>query len=355
VGKGLRTASTRAGEGLVGRLSAIRESSLSAGRTLAARAAEEKARRAEAARAAAVVKAQRDEEMRIAAAAAREKRAEEMRVAAVAARERREEAERVAMAAAKEREQAERVAAAEAKERKERADRAAEAAAKERAEAKRAADAAARERAEEKRVADAAARERAEEKRAAEAAARERQEQKPPVLKLEKPSIAKPAGRPAAAAAANQTAIADLEDTNEWDPPFRYFALASREGFVLVTKPSGGSADQPESWTLEEPESGLLLTVLTSDRSVRESTLHYNVRTDDESLLHRTPPEYRDLESRTVYVREPAIEHLRARCRRLRAAGNLVPEWKVSPPIELRHPARKNVATANGPRDQDSA
>jgi hypothetical protein len=136
----------------------------------------------------------------------------------------------------------------------------------------------------------------------------------------------------------------DLEDTAASDPPFRYLALAAREGFVVVANSENGSGDHLEHWVLDEPEAGVLLTVITSDSAVRESTLHYNLRTDDDALLERTPPEHRDLDSRTIYVREPAVEHLRARCRRLRASGALVREWKVSPPIDLPHPSR----TANG-------
>jgi hypothetical protein len=145
---------------------------------------------------------------------------------------------------------------------------------------------------------------------------------------------------PAVPVAALQSQPADLEDTTASDAPFRYFALATREGFGVVAKPDGNSADRLEFWVLDEPSSGILLTVVTSDRAVREATLHYNLRTDDDRRLRDTPPEHRDLDSRTIYVRETAIEHLRARCRRLRAAGELVREWKVSPPIDLPHPAR---------------
>jgi hypothetical protein len=79
----------------------------------------------------------------------------------------------------------------------------------------------------------------------------------------------------------------------------------------------------------------MLLTVVTSDLGVREAVLHYNLRTDDDGLLRRTPPEHRDLDSRTMYVRESAVEGLRARIRCLRATGALVREWKISPPIDL--------------------
>jgi len=110
---------------------------------------------------------------------------------------------------------------------------------------------------------------------------------------------------------------------------------ASREGFVLIAnaKRSGRS----ELWVLEDPETGMLLTVVTSDLSVRESILHYNLRTEDDSLLEATAPEHRDLESRTIYGREPCLHDLRARCRRLRATGALERDWKVTPTFQ--HPA----------------
>ena len=93
-----------------------------------------------------------------------------------------------------------------------------------------------------------------------------------------------------------------------------------------------GTPDRPETvWLLIEPSSGLRLTLVTNDEGVREANLHCNLRTDDESLLRATPPEYRDVESRTIYVREACLGSLRARCRRLRATGKLEPDWKVAP------------------------
>ena len=128
----------------------------------------------------------------------------------------------------------------------------------------------------------------------------------------------------------------DLEDTAASDPPFRFLALASRDGFALIT--NSQTSDQSDFWLLEDPDSGMLLTVVTSDLGVREAVLHYNLRTDDEGRFQRTPPEYRDLGSRTIYARESVVEGLRARVRRLRATGRLVREWKGTPPIELPHP-----------------
>jgi hypothetical protein len=135
----------------------------------------------------------------------------------------------------------------------------------------------------------------------------------------------------------------DDDDTSKQDAPFRYLALASREGFVLITHTDSGRADKLELWLLEQPEVGILLTVLTSDRSVCEATLHYNVHVDDDARLNLTPAEYRDVESRTIYVREAALENLRARCQRLRETGALVREWKVSPPIGLPPTSRSQI------------
>jgi hypothetical protein len=156
--------------------------------------------------------------------------------------------------------------------------------------------------------------------------------------------------RPAPAPPVRAVPSPDGEDTSRHDPPFRYLALASREGFVVITNSDSGRADHLDSWLLEQPELGMLLTVLTSDRSVCEAMLHYNLRVDDDARLSRTPREYRDLESRTIYVREATVENLRARCQQLRATGALVREWKVSPPIDLPQPARSAIPESYRPR-----
>ena len=129
---------------------------------------------------------------------------------------------------------------------------------------------------------------------------------------------------------------ADVEDTTATDGPYRYLALARREGFEVSQKIERGNDDHPETvWLLHESESGLRLIVVTTDAEVREASLHYNVRTEDESLLRVTAPEHRDLASRTIYAREACLHDLRARCRRLRATGTLEPDWKVSPSSQL--------------------
>jgi hypothetical protein len=124
--------------------------------------------------------------------------------------------------------------------------------------------------------------------------------------------------------------VADEDDTTARDRPYRYLALARREGFVVDASYERGVPDHPETlWVLNEPETGLLLTVVTSDSEVREAILQYNLHVDDTEILEAAPPEERDMTSGTLYFREPCANRLRARVRRLRATGALEREWKV--------------------------
>lgn len=124
--------------------------------------------------------------------------------------------------------------------------------------------------------------------------------------------------------------VADEEDTTARDRPYRYLALARREGFVVEASYERGKPDHPETlWVLNEPDTGLLLTVVTSDSEVREAILQYNLHVDDAEILEAAPPEERDLTSGTLHFREPCANRLRARVRRLRATGALEREWKV--------------------------
>ena len=124
--------------------------------------------------------------------------------------------------------------------------------------------------------------------------------------------------------------VVDEDDTTARDRPYRYLALARREGFVVDASYERGIPDHPETlWVLNEPETGLLLTVVTSDSEVREAILQYNLHIDDAEILEAAPPEERDLTSGTLYFREPCANRLRARVRRLRATGALEREWKV--------------------------
>jgi hypothetical protein len=146
------------------------------------------------------------------------------------------------------------------------------------------------------------------------------------------PPVERPIARPVRRSQPTPAILADVEDTTAGDSPYRYLALARREGFQVGAKLERGTPDRPETvWLLIEPASGLRLTLVTNDEGVREASLHCNLRTDDEALLRATPPEYRDVESRTIYVREACVVSLRARCRRLRATGKLEPDWKVAP------------------------
>ena len=73
---------------------------------------------------------------------------------------------------------------------------------------------------------------------------------------------------------------------------------------------------------------------------MREASLHYNLRTSADSAEETTAPEHRDVESGTIYGREPCLDNLRALCRRLRATGALERDWKAVPTsLDPRQPA----------------
>jgi len=128
--------------------------------------------------------------------------------------------------------------------------------------------------------------------------------------------------------------IDDGEDTTAVDHPYRYLALARREGFQVSANLEVTRAEGTETvWLLNEEEFGLQIILVTSDVAVVDATLHYNVRVKDDAVLRATRPEHRHLDSRTIYVRESCVESLRARCRHLRATGALERNWKVTPHI----------------------
>ena len=129
--------------------------------------------------------------------------------------------------------------------------------------------------------------------------------------------------------------LPDVEDTTAADGPYRYLALARREGFEVTEKIERGSPEHLETiWLLHEAQFGLRLIVVTSDEKVREASLHYNMRTEEVALNGASTPEHSNGESRTVYGREECLQGLRARCRRLRATGALERDWKVAPTSE---------------------
>jgi hypothetical protein len=208
----------------------------------------------------------------------------------------------------------------------------AERVAKEHEFARRAAEAA------ERKVAEAQARQERERK-AAEAHAQQEIERKAAEARAKREADER-AERRAAEALAKQQAqrmtkkpladAGDSEDTTARDRPYRYLALARREGFVVDASYERGDPEHPETlWVLNEPDTGLFLTVVTSDTEIREANLQYNLHIDDIEVLEAAPPEERDMTTRTLHFREPCANHLRARVRRLRATGALEPEWKV--------------------------
>lgn len=308
-------------------------------RKKAAEEARRKAAEAEQRRVAAADKARREaeeEEKRRAAAAETRRQAAE-----AAARRRAAEAEarRVAEAEAEARRRAEAEAQARREEEEAEARRLAEAEARQRAreaEARRMS-----EEAEARRIAEAVeARRKAEEDAEEErrkaavaevlrisvevAAMREKLARAPAPVEGAKP-------KPARAG----SALPDVEDTTASDGPYRYLALARREGFEVTEKIERGTAEQPETiWLLHESEFGLRLIVVTTDETVREASLHYNLRTTDGASDGTTALENNGSEPRTVYGREDCLQGLRSRCRRLRATGALERDWKVAPTAE---------------------
>jgi hypothetical protein len=308
-------------------------------RKKAAEEARRKAAEAEQRRVAAADKARREaeeEEKRRAAAAETRRQAAE-----AAARRRAAEAEarRVAEAEAEARRRAEAEAQARREEEEAEARRLAEAEARQRAreaEARRMS-----EEAEARRIAEAVeARRKAEEDAEEErrkaavaevlrisvevAAMREKLARAPAPVEGAKP-------KPARAG----SALPDVEDTTASDGPYRYLALARREGFEVTEKIERGTAEQPETiWLLHESEFGLRLIVVTTDETVREASLHYNLRTADGASNGTTALENNGSEPRTVYGREDCLQGLRSRCRRLRATGALERDWKVAPTAE---------------------
>ena len=134
--------------------------------------------------------------------------------------------------------------------------------------------------------------------------------------------------------------VDDGEDTTAVDHPYRYLALARREGFQVSANLEVTLAEGTETvWLLNEEQFGLQIILVTSDVAVVDATLHYNVRVKDDAVLRATRPEHRHIDSRTIYIRESCVESLRARCRQLRATGALQRDWKVTPHIYPPGPA----------------
>ena len=143
--------------------------------------------------------------------------------------------------------------------------------------------------------------------------------------------------------------VSDADDTSTLDTPERYVELARSEGFFVTAKFDTTNPDTRESvWVLNEPYSGFLLTLVTTDTQVIDASLHYNLHAEDVDVLNATFPEHRDLRTRKIYMREGCVDRLRARCRRLRAAGILERNWSVTPTLYLLTPAEWESETLTG-------
>jgi hypothetical protein len=128
--------------------------------------------------------------------------------------------------------------------------------------------------------------------------------------------------------------LADVDDTTAADTPDRYLMLAKRDGFEVAQKIDRSMTETV--WLLLDADTGMRVIVVTTDTQVRDASLHYNLRVDDSGA-----PALEDGErpTRTVYRSETCLQHLRARCRRLRATGALERDWKALPDERTPMPA----------------
>ena len=143
--------------------------------------------------------------------------------------------------------------------------------------------------------------------------------------------------------------LPESADTSSLDSPERYLRVALLEGFFIAGKfaARAGSADET-LWILNEPYSSFLLTVVTDKVQVLDAILHYNVHTDDVSLLNSAFPEHRDPASGTLYMRRSCVDGLRALCGRLRATNALHRDWKVGPTIYMLTPGEWELEVDQG-------
>lgn len=120
----------------------------------------------------------------------------------------------------------------------------------------------------------------------------------------------------------------------------RFLALAEEAGFVVVARFTAEAEHGPPETlsVLYLPAGGILMEVVSAGPAVLDARIHYNVHTDDAAALQAAFEEHRDVESQTLYVRQSYPDDLLAACRRLRAEGRLVAEWRVSPFIYLLTP-----------------
>ena len=176
-----------------------------------------------------------------------------------------------------------------------------------------------------------------------------------------------PTGRPAQHQAATDTTreqgppasqpesdidYVDYADTTEGNRIERYIAIARKDGFWVAAKfnAEASPGERETLWVLQDPYAGLLLTVTANDTRVLEASLHYNVHVNDPEALQSTFSEHRNDEAQVIYVRESAIDQLRARSERARATGQLQREWKVTPTIYFVTPNEWDaVASGDAP------
>ena len=185
--------------------------------------------------------------------------------------------------------------------------------------------------------------------RAEEAAPARSQSSPPPPDRTAKPQAAAdiaPKQRPPASQPEPNVDNADTAEDNSIE---RYIAIARRDGFHVAAKfeVEAWPNERETLWVLQDPYAGLLLTVTANDARVVEATLHYNVHVADPEALQSTFSEHRNDEAQVIYVRESAINELRARSERARATGELQREWKVTPTIYFVTPSEWDAAASD--------
>ena len=141
----------------------------------------------------------------------------------------------------------------------------------------------------------------------------------------------------------------DYADTAEDNSIERYIAIARKDGFHVAAKfdVEAWPNEHETLWVLQDPYAGLLLTVTANDARVLEASLHYNIHVTDPEALQSAFSEHRNDEAQVIYVRESAINELRARSERARGTGELQREWKVTPTIYFVTPSEWDAAASD--------
>jgi len=184
----------------------------------------------------------------------------------------------------------------------------------------------------------------------------ERAEEAAPAPSQSSPPTDRPPKREAADIAPKQRPSAsqpqpnvDYADTAEDNSIERYIAIARRDGFNVAAKFDVEALpnESEKQWVIKEPYAGLLLTVTDNDARVLEESLHYNIHVTDPEALQSAFSEHRNDEAQVIYVRESAINELRARSERARSTGELQREWKVTPTIYFVTPSEWDAAASD--------